>query len=93
MFRSMKFPLGQVVSTPAAIQLLEDNTTSFISFLERHAQGDWGVLCDEDKQANDEALKHGGQILSSYRVPSGAPLWIITEHDRSVTTILTPDDY
>jgi hypothetical protein len=60
--------------------------------LERHANQDWGDLCSEDKKANDDAVRHGGRVLSSYEL-RGDKLWIITEADRSVTTLLTPEEY
>lgn len=93
MFPIPKFPLGRCVATPAALSLLATNAVSTGSLLDRHITGDWGKLCDEDKQANDDAVKHGGQVLSSYELPSGDKVWVITEWDRSVTTVLTPDDY
>jgi predicted RNA-binding Zn-ribbon protein involved in translation (DUF1610 family) len=71
----------------------EDFPEVFVkSCLERHANQDWGDLDKQDKQANDDAVKHGGRVLSSYTL-RGDKLWIITEADRSVTTILTPDEY
>jgi hypothetical protein len=60
--------------------------------LERHANQDWGDLCAEDKKTNDDAVKHGARVLSCYEL-RGDKLWIITEADRSVTTLLTPDEY
>jgi hypothetical protein len=61
--------------------------------LQRHARGDWGDVCDEDKQANDRALKNGDErILSAYSI-TGKKIWIITEWDRSVTTVLFPEEY
>jgi len=58
----------------------------------RHASGDWGEVCDEDKQANEQALINGDRLLSAYDV-MGKRIWIITEYDRSLTTILFPDEY
>lgn len=85
------FPLGEWVITAAA-----DAAMSFEQwaggFL-RHAAGDWGDVCHEDKKANDEALIKGGRILSAYTTTKGVKFWIITEADRSVTTVLLPDDY
>ena len=64
------------------------------SYLRRHHCGDWGEeLCAEDKQANEDALIHGTRLLSCYRTPAGARLYIITEHDRSISTILLPEEY
>ena len=59
----------------------------------RHRQGDWGEVCGEDWELNDEAVENGTRILSAYRTAKQERLWIITEWDRSVTTILLPDEY
>jgi len=61
--------------------------------LRRHADGDWGDLCKEDKTSNDRALRDGSRLFSSYEFPSRGKLWIITEADRSATTFLLPEDY
>lgn len=87
----MPFPLGQVVSTPGARAALEP-MVFFPLILERHRNGDWGDISDVDKQANDEAVNNGLRILSAYNV-NGVNVWIITEADRSVTTILLPEEY
>ena len=58
-----------------------------------HANSDWGDVCDEDKRANDAALIHGTRVISSYRSERGVRFWCITEADRSVTTILLPEEY
>lgn len=59
----------------------------------RHGAGDWGDLCEEDRQANERALEHGGRLVSVYRDREDTKIYIITEHDRSVTTVLLPEDY
>lgn len=87
-----KFTLGQVVATPGAIALLAECGQTPADYLTRHASGDWGDLCDEDQHLNDEALHDGSRILSSYITTKGK-LWIITEHDRSSTCILLPEEY
>ena len=90
------FPLGQVVATPGALAALEQHRHSPLSFLIRHVTGDWGNLDAEDCQANDSALVHGTRIVSSYRLGElgdGHKLWLITEADRSVTTLLLPEEY
>lgn len=87
------FSLGQIVSTPGAIQALETAGQAASHFLVKHALGDWGDLCDEDKVANDEALADDLRILSAYRLQDGVRIWIITECDRSVTTLLLPSEY
>ena len=88
-----KFKLGQVVSTPAALQALQQSNESPWTYLARHLAGDWGEVCQEDKEMNDEAVTDGSRILSAYTLKSGEKLWIITEADRSVTTCLLPSDY
>jgi hypothetical protein len=90
-YRLMKprFPLGKIVSTPAVIDLGVDLN----SYLHRHHCGDWGDLCEEDKQANEEALAEGFRILSCYQVGGGKRIYIITEADRSSTCLLLPEEY
>lgn len=87
------FPLGKVVATPGALELLDDLHLSPLLFLVRHVIGDWGDLDAEDQQANQAALVHGYRLLSSYRLDEGHKLWLITEADRSVTTLLLPEEY
>lgn len=89
----MKFPLGQCVATPGALKALEESNESAIPFLRRHAAGDWGDVCADDAQANEDALKLGARLLSSYRTTKGTRLWVITEADREVTTVLLPEEY
>lgn len=86
-----KFPLGQVVATPGVME--ETSEKDRISALTRHHNGDWGEVCAEDKASNDEALEEGFRLLSSYTSAGGVKFWIITEHDRSVTTFLLPSEY
>lgn len=86
------FPLGRIVSTPGALALLDSIGLSPSTLLDRHNSGDWGDLDDEDKTTNDEAVKHGDRILSAYET-DGGKIWIITEWDRSVTTVLLPSEY
>lgn len=62
-------------------------------FLCRHLRNDWGEVCGDDWQLNDEAIENGDRLLSAYRTSKGERLWIITERDRSVTTFLLPDEY
>ena len=98
MTATAKFPLGQNVATPGAIAAMEESGQTPSFFLERHAQGDWGEVCPEDGQLNDEALKDGSRILSAYRTLKGVKIWIITEATdddghRTATTILLPEDY
>jgi hypothetical protein len=88
-----QFPLGHIVATPGALASLEKNQQSANLFLTRHAMGDWGELDKEDVQTNNDALKYGNRLLSAYHTKDGEKLWIITEADRSVTTLLLPDEY
>jgi hypothetical protein len=85
------FPLGQVVATPATLKLVPPDLLQ--SWLHRHQTGDWGAVGPEDWAANDRALADGDRLLSSYLADSGTKVWIITEWDRSVTTVLLPEEY
>lgn len=88
------FPLGNVVATPGALALLDRTGTSAKTLLRRHQRGEWGDLDPEDVVANQQALQYGERLLSAYRLgPQQERLWIITEHDRSVTTLLLPGEY
>lgn len=88
-----KFSLGQIVATPGALRALEEAQQGAQEFLARHQRGDWGEVDSEDSQENEFSLKHGFRLLSAYRTAKGVKLWVITEADRSVTTILLPDEY
>lgn len=91
------FPLGQLAATPGAIEAA--TMVRINECLARHAAGDWGELDEEDRQANEVALANRQRLLSVYRINDAQPcegdnrLWIITEGDRSVTTVLLPDEY
>ena len=87
------FPTGQIVATPGALRLMEQHQLSPISLLTRHAQGDWGSVGTEDAASNNHAISQGNRILSSYCVHGDDRVWIITEWDRSSTTILLPSEY
>jgi hypothetical protein len=86
------FPLGRVVATPGALQLLEENGEEPLYYLIRHRSGDWGEIDSQDRRENERCLKHGWRLLSSYPVGEET-VWIITEADRSYTTILLPEEY
>lgn len=86
-----RFPLGVVFVTAAVERTLAPEDIQIA--LLRHERGDWGDICRADGEANDEALKHGGRLLSAYHDRAGVKFWIITESDRSATTVLLPDDY
>jgi hypothetical protein len=87
------FSLGQVVATPGALAALEKAGQGPLDFLSRHVHGDWGDLCDEDRRENQLSLERGFRLLSSYRTLADAKLYVITEADRSVTTILLPAEH
>ena len=88
-----QFSLGQVVATPGALDALERTGQSPLEFLSRHASGDWGEVCEADKKENDFSVRNGFRLLSAYRLRDGTKNWIITEADRSATTILLPEEY
>ena len=85
--------LGRLVATPDALEALAESGQSPEEFLQRHAAQDWGEICKEDRRLNDLALVEGDRLLSSYRTKKNVVIWIITEWDRSVTTILLPENY
>ena len=87
------FPLGRIVATPGALEALTAAAVHPTALLARHAVGDWGELCDEDRRENEFSLNRGLRLLSSYRLPTGATVWLITESDRSATTLLVPSEY
>jgi len=88
-----KFPLGRIVATPGVLKALEEANQNPFEFLERHQTGDWGELCEEDKRENEFSLRHGFRILSAYRTRNNVKIWLITESDRSYTTLLRPHEY
>lgn len=87
------FDLGQTVATPGAIEALQQSAVSAASLLGRHQSGDWGDQCEEDIAENNYALSHGYRLFSSYKITETTKIWVITEADRSVTTLLLPEDY
>ena len=94
-----RFRLGQMMVTPGALQALEESGESAVEFLRRHAHGDWGNLDAHDKQMNEQAIAHERfpgrrlRVLSAYQTKLGVKLYVITEHDRSYTTVLLPEEY
>ena len=86
-----KFPLGQLLATPGVLDAAAGE--DLLPYLRRHAAGDWGIVDDEDKRANNRSLKNGSRLLSAYLLASGIKVWVITEADRSATTILLPEEY
>ena len=92
--RATLFPLGQIVATPGALAALSKAGQTPLDFLTRHVCGDWGELDPHDQKENELGLKRGFRLLSSYRTSSGdTKVWVITEADRSVTTVLLPEEY
>jgi len=88
-----KFPLGKLVATPGAAAALARNKQEPSEFLRRHWRGDWGELDSHDRQENELSLVNGLRLLSRYSLADGTPIYIITEADRSATTILLPSEY
>ncbi|WFB36797.1 hypothetical protein P3T73_03350 [Kiritimatiellota bacterium B12222] len=86
-------PLGQIVATPRALEVIEDSGQFPLEFIKLHQNGNWGEISAEDWELNDKALECGDRLLSCYTIKSGNRIWIITEADRSVTTILLPEEY
>ena len=87
------FSLGQIVATPGALRALAEVHQVAAPLLHKHVHGDWGDVCEEDKAANNHALSDGDRLLSSYRLQNNVKICIITEADRSVTTLLLPEEY
>jgi len=92
-FKPKTFHIGQIVVTPEALKTIRSTGKFAIDFLARHARGDWGDLDPEDWNANDVALIDGRRLLSVYNLTSGVVIWVISESDRSATTILLPEEY
>jgi hypothetical protein len=88
-----RFQLGRTVATPGALHALNTNHQSPLEFLMLHNEGEWGDLDADDKEANEQALKEDSRILSAYNLRDGTRIYVITEADRSVTTILLPEEY
>ena len=84
------FRLGRIVATPNARESLTQE--DILTAIQRHQAGDWGNLTDDNRAANDQALVRGGRIVSAYQATNGTRFWLITEADRSTTTILLPED-
>jgi len=100
--RVSRFELGELCYTPGAQDVLNRYQVNPFDLIARHVRGDWGAVCPEDAQANEEALRFGARLMSVYELPAPpldsatrdpAKVWLITEADRSVTTILLPEEY
>lgn len=92
-FIKIRFWFGQLVATPGARAAIADAEQTPFDFISRHISGDWGEVCAEDAAENELALREGFRLLSAYRTSKGVKLWVITEADRSLTTLLLPDEY
>ena len=90
--RAVRLPLGHVVATPDALDIVRTHGLDVVGLLHRHRSGDWGDLSEYDARTNDHAVASGGRVLSAYDT-AGGRLWIITEADRSATTVLLPSEY
>lgn len=90
--KTICFSLGQIVATPGALELLERGAVNAAWLLQRHQHGDWGTVPPEDAEENELSVANGVRILSSYPV-ADERIWIITEADRSSTTLLLPEEY
>jgi hypothetical protein len=91
--KAPQFTLGQLAVTRGGLEVLVRNGADPLSYLARHAAGDWGDLDDDDRRENDRSLEYGCRLLSAYQLGDGSRIWIITEADRSSTTILLPGEY
>ena len=91
LIRLPKFPLGRLVATPGVLAAVPK--IQIQNALDRHAHGDWGIIPDENKRSNDQALQGGGRLFSAYLSTKEVRFWIITEQDRSATTVLLPEEY
>ena len=90
---SARVALGKFDATPGALDALQEAGQGALEFIRRHVTGDWGELSEEDKQENVLSVREGFRILSSYTLKSGVKIWLISEAERSLTTILLPDEY
>ena len=88
-----RFALGETFITPGAEEALQIAGQTALEFLRRHMSGDWGELSDDDVKQNDLSVENGCRLLSRYETKKGERIWIITEADRSATTILLPMEY
>lgn len=87
------FDTGAVYITHGAVTVTEKLNIHPMVLIARHVSGDWVEMCEEDQKTNIHAVEHGGRVFSSYKLPGDSKIWVITECDRSATTILLPDEY
>jgi len=88
-----RFDLGQIVSTPGAVETLSRHNIPYRILVDRHVSGDWGDMSDEDKQENELSITEGFRIFSAYSIGEQDRVWVITEADRSSTCLLLPEEY
>ncbi len=88
-----RFQPGRIVATPGALQAMEKQPCSPLDLLHRHVYGDWGDVPPDDAAMNEDAVKFGNRIISSYRLKASVTIWLITEADRSYSTFLLPSEY
>jgi hypothetical protein len=91
--RQERFPLGRLAATPRALDEMQLANQNPLQLLKRHQSGDWGEVSKEDAAENELAVEQGLRLMSVYTLVTGVKVWIITDADRSVTTILLPQDY
>ncbi|MFZ6689301.1 hypothetical protein ACO0K0_16275 [Undibacterium sp. SXout11W] len=91
--KQLLFSLGQVLTTRGAFDKMTELGISAKDLIFRHVTGDWGDLCESDQQENVKAIHSEAQVFSSYIISTDIKIWIITEADRSSTTLLLPDEY
>jgi len=88
------FPLGQTVATPGALAAAQEAGDDLVKYLRLHHTGHWGEMSEDDKLQNEIAIRtHDRRIFSAYHLKDGTKIWIITERDFSVTTVLLPEEY
>ena len=93
LMRPGRFELGQIVGTPGALAAMEQADHIPPEFLLSHKHGDWGELDEADRRENEHALAHGSRLFSAYSTRRAERLWVITERDRSITTLVLPEEY
>lgn len=91
--KKVSFELGRILSTPGALEAFKRAGEHPLAYLQMHAAGDWGIVGKEDWEANNQSVEDGTRILSAYRLKDGTKVWVITEADRSATTVLLPEEY
>lgn len=91
--KPIRFPLGQTVATPGALEAMEAAGQNPLELFQRHQRGDWGDIGPEDAAENELSLNEGFRLMSVYTLKTNVKVWLITEADRSVSTILLPEDY